>query len=297
MVHVQFHDREEEIRKLQNIVNARPDLITFIYGPINSGKTELIQEFIKKLPGEFITFYVNLRGKFIRDYNDFMRALFKFENRSKEEIIKSLLKASAKTLTLKGIPVPENVIDVIFGKEKEDVFEFLEDYFGRIGEHRLVLIIDELQVIGDIEIDGKLVYRLFNFFVRLTKELHLCHVFVITSDSLFVEHVYSEAMLQGRCRYMLVDDFDYTATASFLKKYGFKDDEVEVVWQHLGGKPIYLIEAINVKTSGGNVKEFCEQMVEAKANQIKFMLDSLRLVKKYVEFERRKNSRKLRKSS
>jgi AAA+ ATPase superfamily predicted ATPase len=31
------------------------------------------------------------------------------------------------------------------------------------------------------------IYELFNLFVRLTKELHSCHVFAITSDSLFTE--------------------------------------------------------------------------------------------------------------
>ena len=35
---VAFHDREREIEKVMKILNSRPDLITFVYGPINSGK-------------------------------------------------------------------------------------------------------------------------------------------------------------------------------------------------------------------------------------------------------------------
>lgn len=47
-----------------------------------------------------------------------------------------------------------------------------------------------------------------DFFVRLTKELHLAHVFVMTSDSISIERVYSEAMLDGRSDYVLIDDFE-----------------------------------------------------------------------------------------
>ncbi len=75
-----------------------------------------------------------------------------------------------------------------------------------------------LQVIDDLKIDDYLVYELFNRFVRLTKELHTCHVFAVTSDSLFIEKIYREAMLYGKCRYLLIDDFDYETTAKFLKK-------------------------------------------------------------------------------
>jgi AAA+ ATPase superfamily predicted ATPase len=93
-----------------------------------------------------------------------------------------------------------------------------------------VLVIDELQVIGDLKVDDLLIYKLFNFFVRLTKELHLAHVFVATSDSLFMEDVYSEAMFEGRCRYLLVDDFDRETTSAFLKKHGFTDGETAIAW-------------------------------------------------------------------
>ncbi len=89
----------------------------------------------------------------------------------------------------------------------EDAFVYIETVLRAFYEsgRSPLLIVDELQVIGDMKIDGHLIYKLFNFFVRRTKELHLAHVFVITSDSLFIEQVYSEAMLKGRCRYLLVE--------------------------------------------------------------------------------------------
>ena len=135
-----------------------------------------------------------------------------------------------------------------------------------------VLIIDELQKIGDVKIDDYLIYELFNLFIRLTKELHVCHVFAVTSDSLFIERVYAEAMLQGRCRYVLVDDFDYETTKGFLRKYGFSDSEINLVWSYFGGKPVYLVEAIKNKH---RLREFCEEMMEERFSVILYSLRAL----------------------
>ncbi len=274
MLEIEFHDREKEIDEITSILNARPDLITFVYGPINSGKTELLQHLIRTLPKDFVVFYVNLRGRFIKDYEDFTRVLFKFKNVEKEEIMKDVLKQSLKALSFKGIPVPESVVDIIFARKKtEDVFEFLEDYLSNIAEKKMpILIIDELQVIGDININGPLIYKLFNFFVRLSKELHTCHIFAVTSDSLFIEKVFNEAMLQGRCRYLLVDDFDYETTRDFLRKYDFSNEEIELVWNYFGGKPVYLVEAVKNKR---RLSEFCESWLRLRKRQIKDSLYSL----------------------
>ncbi len=78
---IEFYNREKEIEEIMRILNSRPDLITFIYGPINSGKTELIQYLIDRLPDDFVVFYVNLRERMIRDFNDFIEALFEIEKR------------------------------------------------------------------------------------------------------------------------------------------------------------------------------------------------------------------------
>ncbi len=283
---MEFHDREKELKRLTKIAEFEPHTIYFIFGPINSGKTALIQEFIKRLPKNYAVFYVNLRGKFITDYKDFTRVLFRFESKGLDEILRSIVKTSVKFLSTKGIPVPENVIDLILAKKKtEDVFEFLEEYLSNVAKNkRPILILDELQVIKDIKIDGMLIYKLFNLFVRLTKELHLCHVFCLTSDSLFVEYIYNSAMLQGRAKYILVDDFDYETTKDFLKKYGFSDEEIELVWKYFGGKPVYLIDAIENKD---NLKEFCEEMLKLKVSELKGLLKRLKeLGDKVVIFDK-----------
>jgi len=127
-------------------------------------------------------------------------------------------------------------------------------------------------VIGDLKIDDFLIYKIFNLFVRLTKELHVCHVFAITSDSLFMERVYTEASLHGRCRYLLVDDFDYETARSFLEKYGFDKEEIKLAWEYFGGKPVYLVEAVRERD---RLREFCEEMLRIRKRQIKDSIYSL----------------------
>ncbi len=274
MKRIPFHNREKELKEVMKILEAEPSLITFIYGPINSGKTTLVSHLIDQLPEEYVVFYINLRGRFISDNRDFIKVLFKIEKeKNYKEVLKTISEISAETLKFSGIPVAESVMNALF-KEKsyEDVFEFLEEYFTTIAKNKTpVLIIDELQVVGDLKIDGLLMYKLFNFFIRLTKELHLCHIFAVSSDSLFIENVYSEAMLDGRCRYLLVDDFDYETVAALLEKDGFTDDEKAVAWEYCGGKPVCLMELIYADDR----EQIAKDMLKTRVTQLKDLLDYL----------------------
>jgi AAA+ ATPase superfamily predicted ATPase len=92
-------------------------------------------------------------------------------------------------------------------------------------------------------------------------------------------------MLQGRCRYLLVDDFDYETTKGFLKKYGFNDEEIEQTWEYFGGKPVYLVEAVKNKH---RLKDFCEEMLRIRTGQIEEIIfrlevEDAELFKKVVE--------------
>ena len=42
MLEIEFYDRVEEIEKIMFLLRTKPSLITFIYAPINSRKTELM---------------------------------------------------------------------------------------------------------------------------------------------------------------------------------------------------------------------------------------------------------------
>nr|QNO49569.1 putative ATP-binding protein [Methanosarcinales archaeon ANME-2c ERB4] len=292
MKRIAFHDRERETDEIMDILDAEPSLITFVYGPINSGKTTMVSHLIKELPEDYAPFYVNLRGRFITDYEDFLNVLFEIDEEGEVSNVTEYVKSALKDLgAVSGIPIPINLFERIFEKKdkSKDMFKYIEQFFVEVSKTRTpILIIDELQVIGDLKIDGSLIYKLFNFFIRLTKELHLAHVFVITSDSLFIEQVYSEAMLEERCRYLLVDDFDRETTAEFLEGYGFTDDEVGVAWEYCGGKPVCLVELINRKFGGGDVKEKCADALKIRVSQLRDLLDLLGYVKPQVMLEEAK---------
>ncbi|PKP57298.1 MAG: ATP-binding protein, partial [Candidatus Altiarchaeales archaeon HGW-Altiarchaeales-2] len=130
------------------------------------------------------------------------------------------------------------------------------------------------------EINGKLIYKLFNFFIRLTKELHLCHVFALSSDSLFIERVYNEAMLEGRTNYILIDDFDEENAGKFLKKYKFKD--INKAIKYFGGKPGDLRILLE---EGKEINSVVQEKIAEKRRLISDILDKLLYVKPKIEME------------
>jgi AAA+ ATPase superfamily predicted ATPase len=212
---MKFFGRDEIIKEILSILEGEPDLVYFIYGPMNSGKTAVINEIINNRldRDKYVVFYINLRGIFISKYEDFeakLRAtktegfrliidvLFEeYEgDRKPIEIVKSLIK---DVPSLCGIPTPKNTFEEILKKKTtKNVFKHITDVLMEIKKEgkQPVIIIDELQKIGDMRINGFLIYELFNYFVDLTKELHLCHVFCLSSDSLFIEQVYNKGSVQ-----------------------------------------------------------------------------------------------------
>ena len=272
-----FFDRERKLEKLLKLVSAEPNLITFVYGPINSGKTALIMEFVNRLPENYVAFCINLRRTPVTSYEDFVDVLFSVEFRNKVKNLKeavSLILSTGKEAF--GFPVPAELLEGITREKKpKNAFAYIATLMEEVKKagKRPVLILDELQVIGDLKVNGSLIYELFNFLVHLTKETHLSHVFVVTGDSLFIEKVYSEAMLQGRADYFLVDDFDRETALAFLKGQSFTDEEAGLVWNYFGGKPVYLVEAPKHREE---LEEWCRGELEDKVSWLVFSLNSLK---------------------
>ena len=287
MRNIEFYNRENETKEILAILDTRPTLITFIYGPINSGKTELITHTIEELPGDYVVFYINLRTKFLSSYDDFIESLFEMEMETEGTLRKrkeTLAEIVSSVTKVAGIPINKEFMDYVFKDNKpKNAFSYIIKLFEEVKAtgKQPVLILDELQKIGDVKVNGSLIYELFNFFIDLTKELHLAHVFVMTSDSLFIEQIYSEAMLEDRCRYLLVDDFDEETTIAFLEANGFSDEEKELVWHHCGGKPICLVELVNAQEREKKVIG----MLTLRTGEIRQRIKVLKIVNKKILFE------------
>jgi len=277
---MKFFNREKEIREILNLIETEPKLINFIYGPINSGKTALIKAVITKLNlKKYLPFYIDFRMKNIVYLENFVESLFKIDERVKArtveeylEKVSSILIKNTRLIKVVGsyllgvptnIPVPKEILENLvkvkeIGLEKkvQDIYSYIEELFIklRLKEIIPILILDELQMLKEVTLNGNrpLLKSFFQFLVGLTKAHHLAHVFCISSDSLFIEHVYSTGELKGRARYVLVDDFEKKKALEFIDFYSkhvlkkvLDKKEKEKIYKVVGGKPIYLISVID----------------------------------------------------
>ena len=118
-----------------------------------------------------------------------------------------------------------------------------------------VMVFDELQKLKDIYLNGgsqrPLVKELFNFFVRLTKVLHLSHVIVMTSDTFFIEQVYTDSTLKNTSEFYLVDFFDDETAKEILISEGLSESDAKYIVDNIGGTP-WMMERI---LSNGDIKD------------------------------------------
>ncbi len=279
-----FYNREREKRQLKAILSGEPNLVYFVYGPINSGKTALLTKVFEELPQNYIIFYLNFRGIYIGSIEDLLQVLFEVKvgeyKEEVKEIVKEVLKESAKTFRKnKGIPIPESLFDRLFsGRKIENIFRYLESLFEEVKEKRKtpIFVLDEIQTVRNLmNATGRLViHELFNFLVRLTKEAHLCHCLCSTSDCLFIEEIYSNARLEGRARYILIDDLMKEEAFKVYESFGFR--EKELVWNYIGGKIGDMIRLYDGLKEGFSEEEALEQMLREEVGRLKWLRKGLK---------------------
>jgi len=321
---MEFFNREEEINSILSLLEDEPDLIYFIYGPLNSGKTTLIKHIIEnKLTDDYKVFYINFRTYLISEKRQFIEAIFTtkkdnlFEKIKDKSEVLNLITKGAKILT--GIPIPEIEFDKLFEEKINDAFQYLNDILLKVKENgkKPILILDEIQMIKDVVLNGQkyLLKELFQFLVSLTKEQHLCHVFCLSSDSLFIEYIYNTGELKDRADYILVDDFDKKTALRFIdflsknilnKK--LSNDDKELIYSYVGGKPILIVKVIK-KLRYNGLEEILDELLRDEMQKLKYFLedveeenkefynkvvDALRLFKEAYEVEDIKINKKIR---
>ncbi len=306
---MEFFNREKEIKEVLSVIESEPQLIYFIYGPINSGKTALIKEVIRKLDlDKYIPFYIDFRMKNIVDIDDFAEVLLEvrddIEVKTLEESIERALEIILSNIKLLksasiffgmpiNIPISEKVfqkfLDGISKKEKKvgNIYTYIEKLLLRIRSlgKMPILVLDELQMLKDISLNGNrsLLKSFFQFLVGLTKAHHLAHVFCVSSDSLFIEHVYSSAELENRADYILVDDFGKKEALEFIdfltkelleEKIVLSKKEKEKIYDFVGGKPVLLIKVIN-KLKTKSLDEVLNYLLQDEKQKIKYFLEDV----------------------
>ena len=242
---MKFWDREKEKERLKHHLQTEPNAILFVYGPKSSGKTTLLMKAVEELPKEkFIYYWYDLREKLIMGYDSVIDLFFK-----EKGWLKSLVDAISPKIRIGVFELDASDLEKVL-KKRLDPFEEMRKQLERekVKGRRPVIVFDELQKLKEVYLNGDdkqrpLVKELFNFFVRITKVLHLAHVIVMTSDTFFIEQVYTDSTLKNTSRYFLVDFFDDNTAKEILISEGLKEDDAQYVVDWVGGIP-WMIEEI-----------------------------------------------------
>jgi AAA+ ATPase superfamily predicted ATPase len=241
-----FINREAELQELRQYVDKQPAEILFLHGPKSSGKTTLLYYFLEQIEKEqkLDVKFVNLRKLLIPRYTDFIRIFFGVDYSKSKDDVKEKREYDMKFFKLS--------VEVLKGMEtgELDPFVIMEKEFQKKIEKGIkpVVIIDELQAIDHIYMsngkDRRLIIELFNFFVAMTKESHLAHIIIASSDGYFLNTVYTDSKLKKASKFYRVDYLEKEDVMEWLlnlEKYsGIKDytlnrEDAEKIWDTVGG--------------------------------------------------------------
>jgi AAA+ ATPase superfamily predicted ATPase len=235
-------NRKQEISFIKDYFTKLPERILWIYGPKSTGKTTLIEYIVEnELFDDFKLFksskynvkYINFRRKVIGNYDMFLNSLIKPINEEVGAELSLQFNLGVFRLSPKLYAKSQN--------KEEDIFDILLEQF-RQSKKRNVLIIDEIQVLQDIYINGGkiLLNEFLNFCVSLTKETHLSHVVILSSNTIFINEIYENAKLKETSEFYKIDHLEYDEVKKWLKggydnPHKFNDEEINLIWDYLGG--------------------------------------------------------------
>ena len=254
-----FINRTKEITFLKNWLNREPNSLLFVYGPKSSGKTALINHLIEHHldKNKMAINYMNLRGVLIYNFNSFLDTFFTKNTKGK---LREILAGVSINLGFFKVGIEDEAL------LKQNPFRVMEGQLQKAKSKGIqpILIIDEIQNLKDIYLNGEryLLDELFNLFVRLTKELHVAHVLLLTSDSYFIEDIYEHAKLSRTTTYFYVNHLPKETVMDWLTQEGISIEDADYIFTQLGGCPWEIAESIGAIKDGQSVKQVCERFIK-----------------------------------
>jgi len=258
----EFVNREKEIKYLIDRFENVPEEILWLFGPKSTGKTTLIEYIIEKKLKKHWVKYINFRGLMVSNYHDFVSAFFEEKDEEQQELKRKyklgVFELEAKTLK----KIRENKINL---------FNELIEELKKIKKPKLI-VIDEIQTLEDIYLneDKYLLKEFLNFCVRLTKELHLAHVVILSSNTLFINQIYNEAKLKVTSEFKEINHMNKEATFEYLEIKGIK--EKELVWDYLGGTIAQIQKMLFKSKYFNTLKEYLDSELELAVGEIRFFM-------------------------
>jgi len=191
-----------------------------------------------------------LRKVLIVNYKNFFKIFFGLDPNQAKDDVKEIREYDLKIFkvrveTLKGIESGQLDPFVIMEKELQKLVQ---------KGTKPVIIIDELQALENIYMNGQkeLIKELFNFFVAMTKESHLAHVIIASSDGYFIDTIYNDSKLKKCAEFFEVNYLSFDDTFEWLlhlekyskiKDYTLTKEQAKKIWDTLGGS-MWEIQAI-----------------------------------------------------
>jgi len=274
---VEFVDREKEIEFFLDYFHKKPERILWVYGPKSTGKTTLIEYVIEnELDKNKTIRYINFRRTLIGSYNSFLNSILEEKDEETEIELNrtynvfNLFKLEAKTL--KKIK-----------EDKKNLFDYLIEEFKKTKNN--IFIIDEIQTLEDIYINGErlLLNEFLNFCVALTKETHLSHVVILTSNTLFLEKIYNNSKLKKTSDFKLIDHLEYEVVKEWLKIKGFSEEEINLIYDYLGGCAVDIKKMLDKLKYFNSLKEYLEEEAEIAENEIYLFIEQNKIEDKEYE--------------
>jgi len=255
---IAFINREKEMEELRNHLCTPANSILFLYGPKSSGKTTLMYRLFEQMEQEkgYDINFLNLREVFLTSYDDFIDAFFK--SAAQDNGIKTGLH---RQYSLFGLFKLDAFTERMLRKKREDPFLVMKREFQRMQKKGIqpVVIIDEFHKLDGLYMPDKqkrLMVELMNFFVAMTKESHLCHVIIASSDAFFIEQVYVDTKLRKTSQFMKLDYLEKEDVFTWLrdirkynrvKEYTLDEKQIELIWDTVGGSAweiYYILEQL-----------------------------------------------------
>ena len=241
---VAFINRERELAYLASFIDKRPNEILFLHGPKSSGKTTLLYKFFDGIQREqkLDVKFVNLREILIINYKDFLKVFFGLDYSQSKGDVKEMREYNFRVFKVK--------VEVLKGLDAGEIdpFSVMKKELVKLNGKNIkpVIIIDELQALDQIYVNGQreLITELFNFFVAMTKESHLAHVIISSSDGYFVDTVYKDSRLKKTSSFFKVDYLSKEDVCEWLENLGkyskitdyrLTRSDIEKIWDVVGG--------------------------------------------------------------
>jgi len=245
-IDIAFVNRTREIAELRNYLESAPNSILFLHGPKSSGKTTLMYRLFDQIKTEkgYEINFLNLREVFLTSYDDFIDAFFKSTEQG--DGVKT---GTRRQYSLFGLFKLDAFTEKMLKNRQEDPLLVMKREFQRLQKKKIqpVIIIDEFHKLDGLYMPDKqkrLMVELMNFFVAMTKESHLCHVIIASSDAFFIEQVYVDSKLRKTSKFMKLDYLEKDDVFTWLrdvkkynkiKTYTLAEKDIETIWDTVGG--------------------------------------------------------------